>query len=101
MLTWEQLATREPACRRCKGRFHPAGPFDAPELAEIRRLLEAGHPVSAIRFIRERSGSSLVDAKGTYEHVTIQHGACRQCRSPLNGDLYSDCMKCDALNIDA
>jgi hypothetical protein len=70
-------------------------------LAEVRSMLASSRPIDAIRLIRERTYSSLADAKATYEHVTITRGHCRQCNWPLNGELLSDCEKCRALNVDA
>lgn len=101
MLTWSEVIARESPCMKCKGTFRVRGPIDDAGLNEIRRLLETGQPISAIRRIRELTDADLRDAKGMYEHVTIDRGACRQCKARLGSGILTDCAKCGALNINA
>jgi hypothetical protein len=101
MSTWDELIGRDPPCRKCRATFRVPGRLDEQDLAQVRKLLERGQGISAIRLIREGTPANLRDAKGIYEHVTIFRNTCRQCRTALDGSLLSDCAACDALNINA
>ncbi len=98
-LTWEDLLSRETPCRKCKSAFRVHGPLDGPAVSDLRDLLQAGKPISAIQRIRELTGAGLRDAKAMYEHLAIRRGECRQCRAPLLDTPVVDCPRCRALNI--
>ena len=101
MATWDEIAHREVPCRKCRGTFRVHGRVADGHLSEIRRLLEAGEPISAIRLFREVTGADLRDAKGMFEHVTIRRGLCHECQAKLPAEILCECTSCGALNIDA
>jgi hypothetical protein len=97
MLTLEEINTRVPACRKCKGRFHVVLPDDAETIARFGRLLRASR-IEFIRALREATHSDLTVAKGVGEHATAS-GSCRRCRGPIPVEHFSDCEGCGSLNI--
>src|SRR5262245_25320545 len=99
MLTEDEVRTRDPACQQCSHVFRVAGPLSLALRCELETLLREGKPVVAIRLIREKTGCSLPDAKGTFEHLVIRSGLCHRCKAPLVGADYEDCQRCGALNI--
>jgi len=97
MLTLEEINTRIPTCRKCKGRFHVVLPDDAETVARLGRLLRASR-IQFIRALREATHTDLTAAKGMGEHTTAA-GSCHRCRGPIPPGRFSDCEGCGSLNI--
>jgi hypothetical protein len=95
MTTWDEVVSRDVACGHCRRAFRVHGPLSDSERVEIRRLLEAARPVSAIQFIREATAGDLFDAKAMFEHVTIQRGVCHECGTALHESPITDCRTCE------
>lgn len=100
MLTVDDINRRRHACLRCCGSFKIAGPLTASLRRKLAVMLDEGQLVLAIRTIREETGAGLVEAKATYQHLTLAAGKCHWCRSQIPAEDYIDCPACRALNID-
>jgi GNAT superfamily N-acetyltransferase len=62
--------------------------------------MDEGEPIAAMKLIREETGAGLLEAKATYEHLTMAAGHCHWCKASIPMVDYIDCPECRALNID-
>jgi hypothetical protein len=98
MPSLEDVNSRTPTCRKCKGRFRVVIPTD--ETARHRLIsarVEGG--VRFIRDLRELTGASLTDAKAVMQHVSRANAACHACGAALESGVVTDCPRCRSLNI--
>jgi hypothetical protein len=100
VITVDEINRRRHACLRCRGSFKIAGPFTASLRRKLAVMLDQSQPVMAIRTIREETGAGLVEAKATYQHLTLAARKCHWCGSRIPAEDYIDCPACRALNID-
>jgi hypothetical protein len=100
VLNLQDINQRPHACLRCRGAFKIAGPLPPSLRQRLATMMDAGEPIVAMKTIRAETGVGLVEAKATYEHLTMAAGHCHWCKAPIPMVDYIDCPECRALNID-
>jgi hypothetical protein len=99
MLTWDEIRSRRTPCTRCRSTIPIAGPLSFACRERVAAALRSGRDLEVFRLIREDTGSSLTEAKGTYQHLVRKIGQCHWCHVPLPVAELVDCPGCQALNI--
>ena len=99
MLTLEAINSRTHACERCESLFRVVYPSERAAQSAILQVRRRGSVVETIKELRQLTGGSLPDAKGTAMHIGTTPGECHWCRKPIPVAEFSDCPHCASLNI--
>jgi hypothetical protein len=98
-LTRDDLRARGMTCLRCRSTFPIAGPLSRQVRDRVAARLRRDGIAEAIVLIRDGTGCSLVEAKGTALHLVRKAGECHWCGEAIPGAELVDCPGCGALNI--
>jgi hypothetical protein len=98
-LTWDDLRARGMACLRCRSTFPIAGPLSQQVRDRVVARLRRDGIAEVVVLIRDGTGCSLVEAKGTSLHLVRKAGECHRCGGTIRGAELVDCPHCEALNI--
>jgi hypothetical protein len=93
----EVVNQRTPTCLHCEGRFRVVLPAKGDQ-----ESLAAAFARSRFEFmgaVRERTGCSVLDAKGMAGHVVATLGRCHRCGHEIRDRLLVDCPRCRSLNL--
>jgi hypothetical protein len=98
------LPSKGGTCARCGKSISPVPGATPADDEQMRALVRNGQPVSAIEFLREKTGCGLAVAKEMVDHM---YGAvvrplgppCRSCGAPLRTPRAKFCVQCGARAI--